>query len=216
MSDQIIQTGEFGIGKYSDDRIFADVTAAGGWLPRLQLMGSNSDLVKEAKIGLGRWALLTNKDSFIDLGTETHVLILGWRPKAMEIGDEVVSVFNPKADEFKRIMEKSEEPDSGCMFGPEYLVWIPELKKFAGLFMASKTARREAPNLRALMGKFATLKARLIKSQRYSWHGPVVTPCSATFEVPTMEEIREQAEKFNNPPEDEVEAAPSGGEDRPR
>ncbi len=79
--------------------------------------------------------------------------------------------------------------------------------------MSSKTARREAPQLKGLMGKAATLKAQLIKAKKYAWHGPVVTPCSAPIDpLPQLDLAREEVQKFNNPPENETEAAPETGD----
>jgi len=216
-----IPASEFGVAKYADPQAFTEVTSA-SFLPRLQLMGGNSELVKEGKIGIGRWALLRNKDQFVDLGPQVDALILSWRPKAMELKDNnsvVLSFFNPKDEAFRKVMEKSEVPNSGCMYGPEYLVWLPAPHNvYLSFFMASKTARREAPMVQALMHKFATLKIRLIKTAKFSWHGPVVTGCTTTYEVPVKEELLEQVNKFNNPPENEIESAPddAGADGQPR
>lgn len=212
MSNELIPVGDMGVSKYADDTNFAAISS-GGFLPRLQLMGSSSNAVKESKIGQGCYALVKGKDQIEDLTKEVNVIVLAWRPKALEIGTEnVLSVYNPKHADFTRIAEKSEEQDSGCMYGPEFLVWVPSAKTFATFFMSSKTSRREAPQLKGLLGKAATLKAQLIKAKKYAWHGPVVTPCSAPLDLPDMDKAREEAQKFNNPPENETEAAPEAGD----
>lgn len=212
MSNELIPLENLGgVSKYADDKNF-DAVSSGGFLPRLQLMGSSSNAVKESKINQGHYALVKGKDQIEDLTKEVQVIVLAWRPKALEIGTEtVLSVYNPKSEDFNRIALKSEESDSGCMYGPEFLVWVPSQKCFATFFMSSKTARREAPQLKGLMGKAATLKAQLIKAKKYAWHGPVVTPCSAPLDLPDMEKAREEALKFNNPPESDTEAAPDAG-----
>lgn len=221
MSDTAISTPVTAMAKYADEKTFADMSS-GGFLPRVQLMGGNSDLVKEGKIGIGRWALVHTKENFVDLGPETNLLVVGWRPKAMDASDQskVFAFYNPTSAEFKKVIEKSEVQNSSCFFGPEFLVWLVNEKAWAGLFMASKTARREAPNVKALLAsrmdgqnlvvdaKFCTLKARLIKTARYSWHGPIVTQCSASYDVPSMDVIIEELQKFNHPPEDQIEVAP--------
>lgn len=214
MSDQnqLINVTEMGVSKHADDKTF-DSMSSGGFLPRLQLMGSSSTAVKEGKINQGHYALVRGKDQIEDLTKEVNVVVLAWRPQALEIGAEtVLSVYNPKHPDFSRIAEKSEEADSGCMYGPEFLVWVPSHKVFATFFMSSKTARREAPQLKGLLGRAATLKAQLIKAKKYAWHGPVVTPCSAPLDLPNMEEAQVEVNKFNNPPENETEKAPEAGD----
>lgn len=187
-----------------DDDAFALATKAGDYLPRLQLMTANSDQCKKGDFPINHYALVSGQN-FIDLGEALDIAVVIWRPKALEIGDEIISVYDPEDGEFKRIQEKSEEKDSGCMFGPEFLVYIPSKIEFATFFMGSKSSRREAPNLRARMGKAATLKSHLIETKKFSWFAPTIVPCSTPMDIPPVEEISEQVEKFNNPPKSEVE-----------
>lgn len=212
MSDELIPMGELGVAKFADEKTF-EALSSNAFLPRLQLMGSSSTAVKEGKISQGHYGLVRGKDQVEDLTKETNVIVLSWRPKALEIKESsVVSVYDPKSPEFKRITEKSEEPDSGCMFGPEFLVWVPSHRTFATVYMSSKTARREAPVVRGLMGKAATLKAQLIKAKKFAWHGMVVTPCSQPLDLPDLAQAKEETAKFNNPPSEETEAVPDTGE----
>lgn len=109
---------------------------------------------------------------------------------------------------------------------PQFLVYIPSVDKYATLFMGSKTSRRVAPDLKAILDsgmkqgviKAATLRNQLIKDKRgRSWHGIVVTTCSQPLTFPSQEEMVGIINGFNNPPEKDTEAAPSeDGEDRPR
>src|SRR4051812_46422766 len=176
------------------------------------LMGSSSNAVKEGKINQGCYGLVRGKDQIEDLTKEVPVLVLGWRPKALQIGKEdILSIYNPASAEFKRIatLADSGAQDTGCMYGPEFLVWIPSAKAFATFFMSSKTSRREAPQVKALMGKAALLKAQLIKAGKFVWHGPVCTMYSQPVsDMPDMAEVTEQVTKFNSPPETESEQAP--------
>lgn len=189
-----------------DDSVFDDIAKSKDYLSRVQVMGGNSDLVKETKIQIGRYALIHNKDSFDDLTTQFDCLAIAWRPKAMDVGGEqVISVYNHESNEFKRIVEKSDIQNSGCMFGPEFLIWLAAAKQYATFFLSSKSARREAPNMKVLIGRAATCKIKLIKSRKFSWHSPVIVSCSTPFDVPPTEEMKEQIEKFNNPSESEVE-----------
>jgi hypothetical protein len=215
----LIPATEMGIvpSKYATDQAF-DSVASAGYLPRLQLYGSGSDAVKQGLIGMAHYGLARGKDQVEDLTKEVAVVVIAWRPKALDLRTpgQVISSYNPQSDLFKKITAVAGEKDSKCMFGPEFLVWVPTAKTFATFFFGSKTARREAPNMKGLIGNAALCKANYIKTSQYSWHGPLITPCSQQLELPDPESIREEAFKFNNPPETEVEAAPEETSDRPR
>lgn len=194
------------LAKYGDD-VFSATAASGDYLPRLQLMTAASEKCKSGVFPINHYALIRDQN-YIDLGESIDVLIVTWRPKALEIGDEVISVFKPDHPEFQRIQAKSSEQDSGCMYGPEFLMYIPAQKSFATFFCGSKSSRRESPNIRALMTKAATLKSRFVETKKYKWYTPSVTSCSTPFEMPDMEDLKKSVDKFNNPPETTVEVAP--------
>jgi hypothetical protein len=206
--------------KYADDKVFGAIASTVSFLPRLMLMGATSNAVKEGKIGMGRWGFVRGKDQIEDLTPETTVLVLSWRPKAMKIDKDVVtSVYNHKSKTFSEIaaLADSGKQDTGCMYGPEFLVWLPTLGVFGSYFMSSKTSRREAPNLKGLMFKSALLRIQLIKSGKHTWHGPVVSMYSQPLaSMPNREDTTEQVMKFNNPPETEQEEAPPEDETRAR
>lgn len=124
-------------------------------------------------------------------------------------GENPISVYNPTLSEFKRIQIQSDVKDSGCFFGIEFLLWLPDQKMFATYFMAGKTNRRAAPDLKNLwqMKQRATIKSQYIKTESFSWHGPVITICSTPFDMPNSEQMLEKATKFANPKESEVEKA---------
>jgi len=185
------------------------------WLPRISLCAPSSNLVKEDKIKQGYYALLKDKETFVDLTNSFDCFVGAWRPLAMRIdGDSIVTVYNPQSPEFEKIVADSDGPDSGCMYGPQFILWVKGPNQFATLFMSSKTMRREAPNLKTLIGKAATIRSKLIKTQKFSWSGPVVGPCSTPFDLPSLDEIKDQVTKFVNPVESKVENAPT--DDRAR
>lgn len=191
--------------KYEDD-VFDDLAKSGDFLPRVQVMGGNSSLVKTEQIPIGVYALVHNKDKFDNLTKEFDCFVLSWRPKAMDTnGDQPLSVFNHESEQFKKICEASSGQDSGCMYGPEFLVYLKGANCFATFFFSSKSARRESPSMKGRLGKAATCKIKLIESRKYSWHSPVIVPCTTPFDAPDPEALKEQLEKFNNPPESEVE-----------
>lgn len=164
---------------------------------------------------MAHYGLVLGKDQYEDLGAQVDVLPISWRPKAMRTtggGDKgtlPVQYYDHALPEFKAIQVESEKPNSGCMFGPEFLLYIPSANRYATYFMSSKTSRRQAPELKALMGRGATLKVQYIETASYSWHGPVVTVCLTRFNVPELEEIKGHAERFNNPEPTNIEFDPA-------
>jgi len=193
------------IQKHDEAEFMALAAAGQAYLPRIQVGGSTSNVVKENKLPMGHWGLLSG-DTVTDLGESVDCLVLSWQPKAMDVsGDPIITSTNQHSETYKAIQAKSTVPDSGCMWGPEYLVYLPEEEVFASLFLASKTARREASNIQALLGRGATLKIQYIKKLKYSWHGPIIIPCSAVFDPPDKESIIEAHKKFVAVQDAEVE-----------
>lgn len=189
------------------DDVFKKTTQSGDYLPRLQLMTSNSEMVKDDKFPMNHYALVRDQN-YADLGKEVDVLLIEWRPKAIEIDEQILAVYDPDDAEFVRIQAESAKKDTGCMYGPEFLIWVPKAEEFATFFMGSKSSRREATSVRALLKKAGTLKSKKISTSQYTWYSPVIEKCASVFDVPGKDAILEQWEKFTNPPKSEVEKAP--------
>lgn len=194
--------------KYATDETFTEVATASEFLPRLQLFTGNNKEVKRKLIGSERYGLVVARDRIQDLGDTVEIIPYAWRPKAMEVGgDEVISVYNPRDPEFIRIKSLSSEQNSGCMAGIEFLVWIPSIKRFASLYMASKSNKVEAPMLREKLdqGKAVMLDSVLASNKKYEWYTIRVNGCSSALEMPEDEIVLVEVNKFNNPPENETE-----------
>src|SRR5262245_5693505 len=122
--------------KYGSMEVFSEMATASQWLPWLALFGGNSKAVKQGLVPIAHYALALGGDSYIDLGSEVDVLPLSWRPKATSFeGETPVSFFNPKSEEFLAVQKKSESPNSNCVFGPEFLLWVPSVRRFATFLM---------------------------------------------------------------------------------
>lgn len=198
------------VSKYGDE-VF-DGLGASGWLPRIQLMVSTSAAVKKpvtqgGGFPVNHYALVKGKTNH-DIGEAVDILSVAWRPKALDMNDDIVTIYDPEDSEFKRIQTQSNEKDSGCMWGYEFLCWIGDLGEWATFFMASKTARNEAPSLKGLINKLATLRSHYIETAKFSWQAPQVVACSTPLKImPTRGALVEQLEKFNNPAVQKVERA---------
>lgn len=181
------------------------------FLPRIQLVGKGK-YVDFLKITPGHYGVPSG-DDIDDLGAEIDVLPLAVRNKALEMnGETPVSVFDDDSALFKDIAGRSSKPNSGCMFGPSVLVWERNTAKFYELFLGTKTAREEAPNLMPFMpvsendaeefGTEAkpptacTLSSRYVQS-KFNFHVPVIQACSVPItNLPNVAEIAAQVEKF--------------------
>lgn len=207
MSNQLVPQ-EIANGALSTE--FADVIAsAKTFLDRLQLFGSKSDACAEGKIGIGRYGIVKDQKTIVDLGPEIDVVLVTWRPKALNTSGDILVSFDPSEKLYEEIKKLSKVKDSGCMHGPEFLIWLPSENTFLTYHMSSPTARREAEKMEPLLGKAATFKVQLIDppKSKFKWHGPVVIPCSAALKVPKIEEIQAMADDFKNPSKSGVELA---------
>lgn len=204
----------YDIEQVHGDDVFNEMAKGFSFLPRLQLFGSNTQACGSGLVQVGTYGLVTGKDKIIQLGKEVDIFAFVWRPKALDMRDleNVIAYHDPKDPEFQEIQELSGESDSGCMFGPEYLVWVPQLTRFATLLFGNKSARMEAPNLKARLGKPSTLTVNFVKKSKYAWHVIVVNECSTPFVMPTPESVKAEVTTFNAPPlkviEDQEVSAP--------
>ena len=207
---------DIGPSKFATKEALKTVTKVGDYLPRIQLMSSSSDIVKEGKFPMGHYALIKGKENYLDLTQEFICLILSWRPKAMQFQPDVISSYNPSSDLFKDIEERSKKPQSGCGYGPEFLLWLPEQVELVTYFMGNVTGRNEATNVMALCpsnGKngVCVFGSHLIKSKKGTWHGPQVRPYNQEINLPDWALVKPEIEKFNNPSESEIEVAEQTG-----
>lgn len=198
MIEMIKQQGQ---NKYATEKALSTVTKVGSFLPYLQLHG-NSKLVKQKKMPMGNFALVKNK-VHSDIGDSFVAFVVAWRPKAMQYKPTVLSVYDTESAQFKTIEAKADTKDSGCGFGAEFLLWLPEHKELVTLFLGNKTGRNEAPNLIGAVGTACRIGAVLIedKKQDRDWHGAKMFPYDLSINVwPEGEFLADELKKFNNPP----------------
>jgi hypothetical protein len=205
-----IASGSQMVASGVDDKDFAEYSGSYSYLPYLQLCGASTNLCKEGKQPIGTYALVHDKTRHDDLGKSVNIFICGMRLKAFEMaGEGNFSFYDPKSDDFKRVARLSGEKDSGCMAGPEFLCYIPSKKMFATFFMASMSARNEAPAVKALLGRAATLTVSLAENKKkQKWHVTKTLPCSVPLDPPDSAELTMQQNKFCNPISSKIKVAP--------
>ena len=184
------------------------------YLPRLKLCGSQAGECQRGLVGIGHYALIKSREDVEDIGDDFDVIVLAGRAKAVQLSDPPIQSFDPECALFKDLQEESTKKDSEAMYGPEFLVYIPDLQVYATFFLCNPTGRRCAPDVSARMNSGANFGSRLIETKKYKWHGPVIKDCGAPLEVPELDMITEVATKFLNEKDSKVEVAEEGGRER--
>jgi hypothetical protein len=207
MTSELAIPQDLQVAKYVTDDLFNEIASSSKFLSRLQLNGGTSDLAKKGLAPIGTWVVVSGKEQFVDVGKEIRVYVLAMRLKALDMqASPIVAFFNPATEQFKTLYRRSNVEKKGPMVGPEFLLYLPDTKEFITFHMASKTNRREAPHMKAFLGKKATLKIKLIENDKGEiWHGPVVVVCDLPIALPPREKMLGQLEVFNNPPESETD-----------
>ena len=133
--------------------------------------------------------------------------------------------YDMESDEFKRIANLSLEKDSGCMYGPSFLVYERTTGRLLEWFCGTKSTRMEAKKIypflavteadiekRGLEGQAShgplpfTMNIKLIEKKKWSWHAPVVIRCSTPFtRGPALKVTIFEMERFLNPSDSGVE-----------
>lgn len=216
MSDQLIPLDMSQVPVMEKTDLQA-LTAA-SFLPRLQFYSSKSDACASGKVGINSYGLVTG-NAISDLGKEIEIIAVAYRPLALKIdGDEVTSSHDMHSDFFKEVMELSKTKDSGCLYGPQFLVWLPSAEVFCTFLMGSKSARRESPVIIDRINKATILKSHEIKTSKYTWWAPLAIRSDAPVaSLPDPQETMEQVIKFMNPPKEAIkEKVEEAASDRER
>lgn len=167
------------------------------YFSRVQLCTSASDACKEGKVPINNYALFKGRNPEQVLGPNVEVVPVLFRATAMSTGDDLVITHDRNSSEFQRIVAESSVPDSGCMFGPEFLCWLPAVEGFATVFFGSKTARNVAPWMHEGMGTVMTLGSKLIQTKKYKYFGMDVNPSTLELaSAPDKEALEEACKKF--------------------
>src|SRR5438046_3164144 len=161
--------------------VFDEIAKGGNFLKRMQFFSPKTQQVAEGKIAMNHFGLVVQKDKLKDLGDSVDVIPLAWRACAIRLdkaNNNVLSYFDHASEDFQKVVAESEVQDSGCFYGPQFLLWLPSEKSFASFMFGNKSSRPEAQNMRPLIGKPATLKWRVAKNKRFTWTVPTVIECS--------------------------------------
>jgi hypothetical protein len=188
-----------------------EVAKGSDFLPRIQLI-TKGKYVDTGKIGAGHWGVpLTGGEEIEDLGEKIDIVPFSYRPKALDVSDReaIITVYDTKDPEFQRI--KNAPKNTGCMWGPSFLVMERSTGKLYELFFGNISGRTESGKLKPFLPSkankgqpsAASLGIRYKKLPDYGWHLPVITKCSEPFDPAnakfTEEQLNQEIEKFLNP-----------------
>jgi hypothetical protein len=208
-----------------NDEGFDKLAKGVDFLARLQLF-SKGKAINQGLITPGNWGI-PEGDAITDLGKTVDLMPFARRPKAIDLSDKdaIVTNYDMESEEFKRIAAASGQQDSGCMYGPSFLVLERTTGRLLEYFCGTKSTRSEAkkiyPFLRVTEADIAarpalegtephdalpfTVNIKLIDG-KWSYHVPVVIRCSTPFtRIPPMEKIIFEMTRFINPSDAGIE-----------
>ena len=127
------------------DAAFNEVAKGSDFLPRIQLI-TKGKYVDTGKIAPGHYGVpQAGGEEIQDLGESIDLIPWAFRPKAMDVSDReaIVTSFDVNDDEFKRI--QGAPKDSGCMWGPVFLVYERTTGKFYEMFWSKQERTTGSP-----------------------------------------------------------------------
>jgi len=226
MSDNTDYTPNLPVVSMGSDEGFNDLAKGVDFLGRLQLF-SKGNAVGRGLIAPGNWGVPEGDDQITVLGKSVDCIPFARRPKAIDLSDTeaIIVNYDMESSEFRQIQDESLKKDSGCMYGPSFLIYERSTGRFLEWFCGTKSTRAEAKRIypflsltkedierRHLVGVEPhdplpfTMNIKFIEKKRYSWHAPVVVPCSTPFvNKPEMKKLVFEMERFLNPSDSGIE-----------
>lgn len=185
-----------------------------GFLSRVQLY-TKGKAINHGLVMPGEYGIAESEDDITRLGKTMDVVPLAWRPKALDISDrdDIKTSYDAKSAEFQRIKDEASTKDSGCMFGPSFLLYERSSGRFLEWFCNNESARNAAGKVSGFLPQTdkppaaMTVGSRVAEKKSYSWHVPTITECSTPITLPDSETVMREVERFLNPPAAQSETA---------
>ena len=236
-NELVLQLDQLPSTQLGTDDQFADLAKGGDFLGRLQLF-TKGEAVNKGLVPPGHYGIPVDADEVEDLSDTVDIVPLARRSKAIDMNDKdaIITSYDRDCAEFKRIEDASSDSESHCMYGISFLVYERSTERFLEFFFGSKSTRPEAKKLYPFLPltqanivarkldeeprgpRPATLKVKLAKNKRGSWHVPVITKCSTPVKLPNTERVVKEINAFLNYRGDGVEKVtePEGKKRRSR
>jgi hypothetical protein len=201
------------------------------FFPVLKLMTSSADAVKNGSVPPNTFILQAGKQMQM-LGKSVDVLVFAVRPLALHYSNDnevIAKSYDTQSATYQTIAARvaSGVNAKGFLEGPEFLVWIPDLKCMATYVMGSRSAKNASGPMRALLINAengvnpAHLTSEMIKSKKngMTYSNPVVTKAATPITTfPTVDVVKSMIGKFFDAEslkgKDYPEAAPEAARER--
>lgn len=200
------------------------------FLQRIQLY-SGGTAVQKKLIESGNFGIPLSKDEIIDLGDSIDLLVIWRKAKAIDMSDtdNIIVSNDVNSKEFQRIVDMADNTkDSGCAYGPDYLVFERSTAAFYEYFAGNASGRVESSKINTYMpvtpdmikngltketeprfSKPMTLKSKFTEKGRYTWYAPKAEDCLTPFaKLPTEKQINEELTRFLKKEDSGVETVP--------
>lgn len=200
---------------------------ASSFLQRLQLYSKGKSGPNGTIIEGGHYGIPKSGEEIEDLGNSIDVLVIDRKAKAIDMSDtdNIIVSNDTKSDEFKRIVDMADNvKDSGCAYGPTYLVYERSTRQFYEFFCGNKSGRYESSKINTYLpvtaamieagltkeseprfSKPMTLKSQYVKKGKWEWFAPKAEDALGTIELPPAEQLRAEIERFRKIEAPEVE-----------
>lgn len=200
---------------------------ASSFLQRLQLYSKGKSGPNGTIIEGGHYGIPKSGEEIEDLGNSIDVLVIDRKAKAIDMSDtdNIIVSNDTKSDEFKRIVDMADNvKDSGCAYGPTYLVYERSTRTFYEFFCGNKSGRYESSKINAYLpvtqamieagvtketeprfSKPMTLKSQYVKKGKWEWFAPKAEDCLTPIDLPPAEQLRSEIERFRKIEAPEVE-----------
>ena len=222
--------GENALSTQTADEMMAldKLSKSSSFLQRVQLYSKGKSGPSGTLINAGHYGAPRSGDQIDDLTNSIDVLVLARKAKALDMSDteHIIETNDVNSDEFKRIVERAGTQNSGCAYGPTYLIYERSTRQFYEFFCGNASGRQESSKINTYLpvtqamidagltdeteprfAKPLTLKSKFVKRQNYEWFAPVAEDCLTPIDLPSIEVMRAELEKFNKIESPEVETA---------
>lgn len=204
-----------------------NLSRASTFLQRIQFYSKGKNGPQGTLIQAGHYGVPSRDGKILDLGNSIDVVPIFRKPKAIDMSDtDHIVVTNVASSEtFRRIEHAADNiKDSGCAYGPTYLVYERSTKKFYEFFCGNSSGRAESATINTYLpvtqamidegytdeseprfAKPMNLSSRFVKKGTFEWFAPVASDCLTPFDLPPVELIKSELERFKKLDEPEVE-----------
>lgn len=167
--------------------------SSSGFLLRLTQQYGESEKVKDDKAQAGEFWLGDR-----NLGKVFNVVVGDFRSHATVFENNALAAesFDASSEAFQRIQKKAARYEKGYASGPEFLVWLPDVGKYATWHFKRSTLK-SAPEFAKARGKLVSASTKPV-GKRKTKVPTILAVSDNPYEAPTAEQTADAIEQFND------------------